>query len=220
MGRQAHRRIGRSFQVGDALVDGALAQGHGAQDAGDQHVPVAQAALEVGDDGVLHEVHHLAGHAGQGDDGAPLVLDDKGRRRAHGVLHGDAALGQVGLAPIVVAHARAKAGEKGLDLGQQLGVEGEGPAGGAGHRLAGDVVHGGAQPAGGDDQVGAEQGLLQRLGDAHLVVAHRGAEIEVDAQVPQLAGQVGGVGVVDLPQEQLGPRRYDLGAHGTLPAGE
>ena len=113
---KAHRGIGRNLQIGDGLVDAALADRHRAQNTRHQHGLPAQLALQVGDHGVLHQVAHLARYTGQGDDRPPFVLDDEARRRTNRVLDGDAILGQIGLAAIVVAHLCAKAREEGLDL--------------------------------------------------------------------------------------------------------
>ena len=64
-----------------------------------------------------------------------------------------------------------------------------------GDRLAGEVVLGGAEAAGHDDDVGALEGALDRLGEALEVIADGGLVVEVDADGGEAGGDVLGVRV-------------------------
>jgi hypothetical protein len=77
--------------------------------------------------------------------------------------------------------------------------------------LDGDVVVGGAHPAGGEHHVvgGTERAHLRR-DQVHLVGDDRDAP-HLDAQDPQLAAEVGGVGVGDLARQDLVPDQQDTG---------
>ena len=70
--------------------------------------------------------------------------------------------------------------------------------------LLGEIVVGGAEAAGGDDDVGPPlgdgQGVLQPLG----VVPHHGVVVDVDSQGAEPLGEHLGVRIGDVAQEQLG----------------
>ena len=76
-----------------------------------------------------------------------------------------------------------------------------------GDGLAGEVVLGGAEAAGHDDDVGALEGDLDGAGEAVEVIADGGLVVEVDADGGQAGGEVRGVGVEDLAEEDLGAER-------------
>src|SRR5690606_26160401 len=84
-----------------------------------------------------------------------------------------------------------------------------------GDGFAGGVVHGGAQPAGGDHDRGALHRLLHRFGNAVGVVADGRAVIQVHAFIAQHARDVGGVRVDDLAEQQFSTDCEDLSSgHG------
>ena len=62
----------------------------------------------------------------------------------------------------------------------------------------------------GDDQVRAGERSLDRLLTASQVVAHGRHVQTVDPQIREAAGQVLGIGVEDLAQQQLGPDGKDF----------
>ena len=73
--------------------------------------------------------------------------------------------------------------------------------------LFGEVVVGGAQAAGGDDDVGPLFGQSHRLLGPLEVVPHHGVPKDVQPQLAQPLGEHLGVGVGDVAQEQLGAHR-------------
>jgi hypothetical protein len=94
-------------------------------------------------------------------------------------------------------------GEAELDLGQQFIVQHQVPTGNCGHRLAGDIIHSGAQAPAGDHHVRAGQGLLQDSGDAPLIVTDRRLAIEVEADSDQFLSDVGRVDVFPFAQQKF-----------------
>ena len=70
---------------------------------------------------------------------------------------------------------------KGPDVLENVGVEDKGLSEGFADGLFGEVVVGGAQAAGGNEDVAAATGDVQRLLQALRVVAHHGMPEDVDA---------------------------------------
>src|SRR5205823_1913060 len=95
----------------------------------------------------------------------------------------------------------------------EVGVDAWRLADGGRDRLARQVVLRGAQATGANDEVAAIQGPAHDLGGATEVVADRRHPIEVDAEVGQTAGEISGVRVDDVAEEELGPDRQKLSAH-------
>ena len=67
--------------------------------------------------------------------------------------------------------------------------------------LLGEVVVGGAQAAGGDEDVRPAAGNVQRLPETAGVVAHDGVPEDVDPQGGEALAQYLGVGVGDVAKE-------------------
>ena len=86
-------------------------------------------------------------------------------------------------------------------------MEGQGPASHPGYGLFGQVVAGGAQPPGGDEDVAAAESLLNRLFQPAGVVPYSGAVEHVNADGGQFSGHNSGVGVHRVAQQQLGSYR-------------
>ena len=84
-------------------------------------------------------------------------------------------------------------------------------------RLLGEIVAGGAEPPGGDDQIGAEAGDVHRLNEPPGVVPHHGVPVYVDAQLREHLGKIPGVGVGGVAQQQLRAHGNDLGIHVVCP---
>ncbi len=79
--------------------------------------------------------------------------------------------------------------------------------------LFGEVVVGGPQTTGGDDEVGARFGKAQNVGQATDVVADDRMVIEVDPEFGEALGNILRVGVGDLAEQKLGADGNDLSSH-------
>ena len=183
------------------------------QDARHDDLPDAHLLPEVGENGVLHEVAHLVGNAGDGGDGLGTVLDDEARCRADGILDGDGPVGDEGLLAIVLAHFPAQPGKEIVDLVTECLIEDERSACHLGNRLACQIVERRADASGGENEVCPAQGVSQCRLDPLKVVAHGGFEMYVCPDRRELLGHVGRVGVHDLAQQQLGSDGDDLCFH-------
>ena len=79
-----------------------------------------------------------------------------------------------------------------------------------GQDVFGQVVTGGAQAAGGDDDIGPAPGQLHRLPGPLGVVPHHGVPVDVQAQGAEPLGEDLGVQVDDVAQQQLSAHGQDL----------
>ncbi len=77
--------------------------------------------------------------------------------------------------------------------------------------LAGEVVFGGAEAAGEEDDVGAVEGDVDGRAEVVAVVADDGLEGDGDAEVVEAGGEVEGVGVLTMRREHLGANGDDFG---------
>ena len=73
-----------------------------------------------------------------------------------------------------------------------------------GHRLFAQIVIGGAQAPGGNHNVVVGEGDLQRLLEALGIVPHHRRPVDVDPQFRQPLGDHLGIGVHNVPQQNLG----------------
>ena len=80
----------------------------------------------------------------------------------------------------------------------------QGPAEAFGQHVFGQVVARGAEPAGGDEDVGPAAGDLHSGPQALRIVAHYGVVIDVDPQGGQPLGEHLRVGVGDVAEQKLG----------------
>jgi hypothetical protein len=69
----------------------------------------------------------------------------------------------------------------------------------------GQVIGGWPQATGGDDEVSPGDGLFEGGGNTLFVVPHGGVAVDGDAQSREPAADPGGVGVQQVPEEDLGP---------------
>ena len=154
----------------------------------------------------------LGRRAGQQDDQlAAFRRRGAARGRAHAVGKGVAAARQPGLLVLVLAHGPVT--EVFPQPAQTVRIFFQRQAQDAGHGLLGEVVVGGAQAAGGDDQVAALQGGAQAFFQAGGVVAHHAGMVQVDAQGGEGAGHMGGVRIDGVAEQKLGAHGNDLGFH-------
>ncbi len=105
---------------------------------------------------------------------------------------------------VVVRHRPAGALEIGADALSRPLVEDQLLAEGLGQHVFGEIVAGGAQAAGGDDDVGPLFGQSHRLLGPLEVVPHHGVPEDIQPQLAQPLGEHLGVGVGDVAQQQLG----------------
>ena len=118
------------------------------------------------------EHHHMhAIHAeGTARGGAPTVFQHR------------APTGQIGLLEVVGRHGAPGLGKVVPDALLTLGVKLQRKSKGPRHHLFGQVVAGGPQSPGGDEDVCPASGNLHRLGQAGGVVPHHGGVVDVEAQ--------------------------------------
>ena len=139
-----------------------------------------------------------------------LRLKGTARGSAPVVGENGAALGQHGLLKNILRDGPACADKVAADaLGRSL-VEHQLFAESLGQDVFRQVVAGGAQAAGGDDDVRPPLGHVHRLADPLGVVPHHGVVIDVQSQGAQSLGEGLGVGVGDVAQQKLGAHRQDL----------
>ena len=160
--------------------------------------------LEVGHGPVLEQVAALKGGAGEHEDVDAPLLEGAAGGGAYGVVEHGAVHRQHGLLDVVLRHGPAGLGEEGADGLQNVLMELQLPAEGGADGLLGEVVIGGPQAAGGDDDVRPCLGDIQGVPEPLGVVPHYGVVVDGDAQGAETLGEDLGVGVGDVAQEQLG----------------
>ena len=162
------------------------------------------------------------GRAGEEDD--DLAVQVAGGRGPEGVapLAGGAAvavgeeLGAVddlGLLFVVGRHGDAARGETFVERGDGVGVFVELDAERVGDAVAREVVFGGAEAAGGDDDVGARERDADGGGEVLAVVADDGLEGDGDAEVVEAFGEEEGVGVGAVRRQHLRADSDDFSDH-------
>ena len=130
--------------------------------------------------------------------GAPVVDQD------------GAALGEHGLLKIVLRHGPPGAGKIIPDaLGRGL-VEHQLLSKRLGQHVFRQVIAGGAQPPGGDDDISPPLSGGHRLPGPLGVVPHHGVPVDVQAQGAEPLGEDLGVQVDDVAQQQLSAHGQDL----------
>ena len=92
-------------------------------------------------------------------------------------------------------------------------VETEGTVQDFGDDVAGDVVAGGAETAGEEEDVGAGEGGADGVGHAGRVVADSGVAGNAVAEGEELAGEVVDVGVGDEAEEEFGAGGDEFDVH-------
>jgi hypothetical protein len=214
MGQDPDGRIPHLAKVvADGLVNLGLADPAGLEYPGHDPAPDPKGLPDPGDHLLDEHGLHLRGDAGQAGHTAPAIFQEQPGRRPVGIRQHVGSLGDHGLLPVVLGHGDLPVREAPFDVGQDGRIQAQPPVQDGRHDVAGQVVLGGPQAAGGDDDVGSAQGLAQRCLDAGGIVPHRRLEEQVNARLGQPLGDPAGVGIHDLAQEQLGADGQDLGAH-------
>jgi hypothetical protein len=86
-----------------------------------------------------------------------------------------------------------------------------------GHRVGGDVVMGGADAAGGEDEIMAAAQRVQPLDDLVFVVGNDPDFLEIDAQSHQEAGNGVGIGILGAAGEDfVADHQHRGGLHACL----
>ena len=188
-------------QIPQQGLGSGLPDAEGFHRAGDDHPfrepfqvgdgPVAEHHLTLPGRAREHQHVDAVGLHGYPGGGAPVVVQDGGPLWDHGLLE------------IVFRDRPPHGGEPVPNpLGRGLVVH-QGPAKGLGHGNFGEVVTGGAQPPGGDENVRPLASNVHCLADPLRVVSHHGVIVDVDPQLGQSLGDHLGVGVGNVAQEKL-----------------
>ena len=74
--------VAQDFEVGDLLVDHALAKTGAMQNADLDDLVQVETSLQVGDDGLVENIFHFVGDTGQGNDCVAFGLNDEAWRSA------------------------------------------------------------------------------------------------------------------------------------------
>ena len=159
---------------------------------------------------------HLMGHAGHQHGTAAVLLEPCARRGAVVVDHLMPVHRHHGLLAVVGGGLAPGAGKEVHDLLPLIGVKGKGIAKTGGHRLLGQVVRRGAQPAGEHQQVAPLFCFVDKIRQTVMVIADGALPPDGDAQRGQLPAEVLGIGVKNIAEQQLGTHTDDLCCHGQI----
>ena len=191
------------------LLHGTLAQAEGHDVVGQDHL--SGDAPQVRDHVAVQHGPHLKGWAGQHQHMDAIGLKGAAGSSSHRVVEYRAALRQLRLLDIVLRHLHMDIlFKKGPNILQNVRMQHQGLAEGLTDGLLGQVVVGGAKTAGGDDDIRPLPGDVQRFLQPPGVVPHHGVPEDIDPQARQGFGQLLGVGVGDVAEEQLGAHGDDL----------
>jgi hypothetical protein len=201
-------RRGRSHELVERFLDARFADAEQLQGPRTQDAALAEGRLDL----LLPHSRHLARHAGHRHDPLALAPDVPARRRAERIRERACGRDEPGLLPVSFRHRRSAAGEPGSQLRLERRIDRRRFAERRGDRLAGEVVLGRAETAGGDDEVAPLDRSPERLGGPAEVVADGRHVHEVDPEARQPCGQIRRICVDDLTKEQLGADGQELGA--------
>ncbi len=138
-------------------------------------------------------------------------LDPEPRRRPVRVGQHDAAARHERLPPVLLGHREPAPAEPCANRRQNPGVLLERKVQDAGHHFPRQVVFGGSQSAGRDDEVGAAQRVTNDAREIVAIVADDGLPADVDAELVQPACEKQRIRVEAVRREQLGADGDDLG---------
>ena len=163
---------------------------------------------------------HLVGRAGKHQDMDAAALKGAAGSGAHRVIKHRAPLRKLRLPGVVLRHGYVEGRlVKGPDILQNVPVEDQLLPKGLADSLLGEVVIGGAQAPGGNENIRPAAGNVQRLLQPPGVIAHNGVPKHVDPQGRQTFGNDLGVGVGDVAQKQFRAHGNDFSGmrHDALP---
>ena len=143
-----------------------------------------------------------------------LSGDPLAGRGADWIRHHRGAGQDVGLLGIVGRHLHAALGEALFEFCHDLRIALQFQSERVGHRFARQIVFGGAEAAGENNDVRTPHGKFSGCGQSFEVVAHNALEAHFNAQFIQFFGEVERVGVLTMGSKQLRANRDDLGVHG------
>ena len=153
----------------------------------------------------------LKGRAGQHQHMDAAALKGAAGGGAHGIVEHGAAHRQIRLPAVVLRHLPVERFPvKGPQIFHHIGMAFQRQAEHLADSLLGEIVIGGAEAAGGDDDIRPLPGDLQRLPETDGVVTHHGVPVNADAQCAQFPGQELCVAVGDVAQQDLGAHGDDL----------
>ena len=121
-----------------------------------------------------------------------------------------------GLLAVVGGGLAPGAGKEVHDLLPLVGVKGKGIAKTGGHRLLGQVVRRGAQPAGEHQQIAPLFCFVDKIRQTVMVIADGALPPDGDSQRGKLSAEVLGIGVKNVAEQQLGADTDDLCSHGQI----
>ena len=164
----------------------------------------------------------LMGRAREHQDVDAAGLKGTAGSRPGGVGQDRAVFRQPRLPEVVLRHGDVHRGlKKAADVGLDLRVVDQLPSKALRHHLLCEVVIGGAQAAGGEEDVRPSPGGFQHGAQPLRIVPYHRVVADADAQGVQLPGEVLGVGVGDAAQQQLRPHSDDFrGIHNASFHGE
>ena len=157
---------------------------------------------------MFEEGLEFVGGAGEQDDDLAEAVDGGVEELAGGaalwVLEDGGAFEDVGLLGVVGRHHHLARGEALVERGEDGGVAAKRDAECGGDGFAGEVVFGGAEAAGEEDDVGAGDRDAGGSGEVIEIVADDGLEGDLDAEIVELGGEEERVGVLPVRREHLG----------------
>ena len=151
------------------------------------------------------------GRPGQQHEDHAVVCDPLAGRGAAIVGQHLGALDHVSLTAIVLRHLATERAEPRFDAIANLLLENQRPAERAGDGFAREIVFGGSQAAGENDDLRTRRRAQDAVGEPLAFVADHGFAHHLHAQRVELIGEVQRVGVEPLRRQQFRTDRDDLG---------
>ena len=196
----------------DARFDIGFAEAGDAQIAGEQALVVTHFGEARSDFGFEHGFE-FAGHAGKKDEDVSIGFEPETRRGAARILENRGAFGDHGLADVDFGHGAREAAEAFLDAAEDFFVAAKFAAEEVGDRFAGAVIVGGAEAAGGNDQVGAVESVAKGGVQFGGRVADDGLVGHTNAEAIEFTSKPKGIRVQAIGSKKFGTDSYDLRIH-------
>ena len=146
---------------------------------------------------------HFVRHAGHRHDDFAITFDPPAGRRSDRVREIGSGLNSGGLFDVALRHGSAAANKKRAQLFFEMGLDLELLAHHLSDRFAGQIVLGRSEAAAGNDDVRAFQPTLEGIRQPLQVVTDLRHVMQIQPQRRQLLGQEVGIGIDDLPEEEL-----------------